>query len=132
MDSIEFCNLTKMDIKISRDLLGISGMPEIVASNARAFKERILAVLTDSHKAIEIDLAQTTFIDSTGLGVLISLDKAVRPRKGVVRLLNPSSSVLTVLELTRLHRVFEVVSGAPDVAEPIAPSVTPSVVAPGV
>ena len=106
-----------MDIKISRESLIVSNIPEIVAGNARAFKERILALLTDSHKTIEIDLAQTTFIDSTGLGVLISLDKAVRPRKGVVRLLNPTSSVLTVLELTRLHRVFEVVVRGPEVSE---------------
>lgn len=106
-----------MDIKISRESLVVSNIPEIVAGNARTLKERILALLTDSHKAIEIDLAQTTFIDSTGLGVLISLDKAVRPRKGVVRLLNPTSSVLTVLELTRLHRVFEVVVAGPEVSE---------------
>ena len=116
-----------MDLKISKELLGVSGISEIVAGNARAFKERILAVLTDAHKAIEIDLAQTTFIDSTGLGVLISLDKAVRPRKGVVRLLNPTNSVLTVLELTRLHGVFEVVVGGPEVHDTPARTSVPSV-----
>lgn len=98
-----------MDIKIGRESLTVKGIPEIVASNARVLKEQILSVLTDTHKAIELDLSQTTFIDSTGLGVLISLDKAVRARKGVVRLLYPTNSVMTVLELTRLHRVFEVV-----------------------
>jgi anti-sigma B factor antagonist len=98
-----------MDIKIGRESLVVKGIPEIVASNARTLKEQILSVLTESHKAIELDLSQTTFIDSTGLGVLISLDKAVRARKGVVRLLHPTNSVMTVLELTRLHRVFEVV-----------------------
>jgi len=98
-----------MDIKIGRESLVVKGIPEIVASNARTLKEQILSVLTESHKCIELDLSQTTFIDSTGLGVLISLDKAVRARKGVVRLLYPTNSVMTVLELTRLHRVFEVV-----------------------
>ncbi len=105
----EFFIFAKMDIKINRDSLVIRGISELVAANARVFKERVLAVLTDSHKTIDLDLSQTSFIDSTGLGALISLDKAIRPRKGVVRLLHPTSSVLTLLELTRLHRVFEVV-----------------------
>ena len=98
-----------MDIQIRLDSLVISRIPEIVASNSRAFKETILATLNPSHRIIEIDLSTTTLVDSTGLGALISLDKAVRARQGVVRLMNPSRSVQTILELTRLHRVFEVV-----------------------
>ena len=98
-----------MEIHLKKDSLIVSDVPEIVASNSREFKERVLAALTDGQKTIELDLSKTTFVDSSGLGSLISLDKALRSRQGLLRLRNPRQSVLTILELTRLHRVFEVV-----------------------
>jgi anti-sigma B factor antagonist len=98
-----------MEIHLKKDLLVVSDISEIVASNSRAFKERVLSALTDGHTTIELDLSNTEFVDSSGLGSLISLDKALRSRQGVLRLRNPRHSVLTILELTRLHRVFEVV-----------------------
>ena len=98
-----------MDIQIRQDSVVVRNISEIVANNCRQFKERVLAVLADSHKVVELDLTNTGLVDSSGLGALISLDKTMRIRKGLVRLLNPSQSVMTILELTRLHRVFEVV-----------------------
>jgi len=50
-----------------------------------------------------------TFLDSSGLGTLISLHKTLRARNGTVRLLKPAPNVQQILELTRLHRVFEIV-----------------------
>lgn len=105
-------NIAKMEIHLKKDSLIVSDVPEIVASNSREFKERVLAALTDGQKTIELDLSNTAFVDSSGLGSLISLDKALRSRQGMLRLRNPRQSVLTILELTRLHRVFEVVVDA--------------------
>jgi anti-sigma B factor antagonist len=102
--------LAKMDIQIKQDSVVVSHIANIVASNSREFKERVLSVLTDSHRVVELDLTDTSMVDSSGLGSLISLDKTMRARKGLVRLLNPSRSVMTILELTRLHRVFEVIN----------------------
>jgi anti-sigma B factor antagonist len=99
-----------MDIQIKKDSVVVRNISDIVANNCREFKERVLAVLTDSHTVVELDLTHTSIVDSSGLGSLISLDKTMRTRKGLVRLLNPSQSVMTILELTRLHRVFEVVT----------------------
>ncbi|SRR6266508_725162 len=98
-----------MDIQIRENSVLVRNISDIVASNCREFKERVLAVLSDSHQVVELDLTNTSMVDSSGLGALISLDKTMRIRKGLVRLLNPSQPVLTILELTRLHRVFEVV-----------------------
>jgi len=65
--------------------------------------------LADRLKNIEIDLSQTMFLDSCGLGALISLHKTACTRSGAVRLLNTTPPVQQILELTRLHRVFEIV-----------------------
>jgi anti-sigma B factor antagonist len=65
--------------------------------------------MNGGHKNIEIDLSETRFIDSCGLGALVALHKTACGHKGVVRLLNPLPPVQQILELTRMHRIFEIV-----------------------
>jgi anti-anti-sigma factor len=60
-------------------------------------------------KSIELDLSQTIFLDSHGLAALIALRNMMGRCRGVVRLLNPSPLVEQILELTRLHRVLDIV-----------------------
>jgi len=79
------------------------------AANANAFRDQVRGSLADKLKNIDIDLSQTMFLDSCGLGALISLHKTACTRSGAVRLLNPTPPVQQILELTRLHRVFEIV-----------------------
>lgn len=89
--------------------LTLRGSVELNAANAGAFREEARAALTGEHKQIHVDLSQMAFIDSSGLGALIALHKTMCARQGMVRLLNPTPSVLQILELTRLHRIFEIV-----------------------
>jgi anti-sigma B factor antagonist len=93
-------------------VLRVGGIRELTAANAPAIESLVSAALTDNVKAIELDLSQTVFMDSCGLGVLIALRNAVAGRGGVVRVLNPALPALRILELTRLHRVLEVVRTA--------------------
>jgi anti-sigma B factor antagonist len=65
--------------------------------------------MTDEQQNIEIDLSQTRFVDSCGLGALIALHKTACDRKGWMRLVNPTPAVQQILELTRLHRILEIV-----------------------
>lgn len=99
-----------MKAQISGDTLTISGLKELGASNANSFRDHARAALTESQKVIEIDLSQTMFVDSCGLGALISLHKLACTRNGQVRLLNPTPPVQQILELTRMHRLFEIVA----------------------
>jgi len=95
-------------VQIQGDTLNVGGVKELSAANANQFKDKVRAALKDSLKNIQIDLSQAVFLDSCGLGALISLHKTVCTRNGVVRLCNPAPPVLQILELTRMHRVFEV------------------------
>ena len=90
------------------DILAVTGLVELVAANASQVRDDIRAALTSTHAALELDLSQVTFLDSSGLGALISLQKALRSQNGTVRLINPAANVRQILELTRLHRVFEI------------------------
>lgn len=87
----------------------ITAPAELCSTTSRQWKERVTKDLTASQAEVSIDLSKTSFIDSSGLGVLLSLNKTLRAQGGVLKLLNPSSAVAQLIELTRLHRVFEIV-----------------------
>jgi len=89
----------------------VTGLLELVAANAAQVRDEIRAALPVSTLNLDLDLSVLTFLDSSGLGTLISLHKTLRSRNGTVRLLKPAPNVLQILELTRLHRVFEIVNG---------------------
>ena len=98
-----------MKIQQYLDTLRICAIPELDAVNARALRQIVIDALTDTVTNIEIDLSQTVFVDSCGLGALIAFRNTVEGRGGVVRVLNPTAPVQRILELTRLHRVLEIV-----------------------
>lgn len=98
-----------MKVQNNGEIICISGIKELAAANANAFRDQVRASMTDTHKFIEIDLSETMFLDSCGLGALISLHKTVCARNGLVRLVNPTPPVQQILELTRMHRIFEIV-----------------------
>ena len=88
----------------------VTGLLELVAANAGQIRDAIRAELKPAHTELVLDMSGMTFLDSSGLGVLISLHKSLRQQNGTVRLLKPAPSVHQILELTRLHRVFEIVN----------------------
>jgi anti-sigma B factor antagonist len=87
----------------------ITAPAELCSATARVWKDRITKDLSAQQNEASIDLSKTRFIDSSGLGVLLSLNKTLRAQGGALKLLNPSSAVAQLIELTRLHRVFEIV-----------------------
>ncbi|MEW6160317.1 MAG: STAS domain-containing protein [Verrucomicrobiota bacterium] len=99
-----------MKVQTHGDTLTITGIKELGAANSQAFRDEARAAFSDSQRHIEIDLSQTLFVDSCGLGALISLQKSAASRNGVVRLLNPTPPVQQILELTRMHRIFEILN----------------------
>lgn len=98
-----------MNIKIEGETLNVGGIKELSAANANAFRDQIRAAMREPLRNIEIDLSEAMFLDSCGLGALISLQKTACSHNGLVRLINPAPPVQQILELTRMHRIFEVV-----------------------
>jgi anti-anti-sigma factor len=98
-----------MKIEFQGDTLHISGIRELGAADSEQFSDQVRAALAEGHKNIDVDLADTVFVDSCGLGSLIALQRSIRNRQGRVRLLRPQPAVRQILELTRMHRLFEVI-----------------------
>ena len=91
--------------------LTLSEIPELNILNSAAFRDEARAALKEGLTTLDIDLSQTRLVDSSGLGALIALHKTMNARGGAVRILRPTPVVYQVMELTRLHRVFEIVKG---------------------
>ena len=77
------------------------------ASNVRDFKTS-MAPLQQAHHRIVMDMSQMKFVDSSGLGALISCLRETNARKGDFRLCALTPSVNALFELMRMHRVFSI------------------------
>ena len=98
-----------MKVEIRGDVLAIGDVEQLGADNCQAFREQVYAAWSDDLKQLEVDLSRTTFLDSCGLGALISLYKAAALRNGKMRVVNPSPRVQRLFDVTRMHRIFEIV-----------------------
>src|ERR1700679_1532844 len=99
-----------MKIENQGSCLRISDIPELTAVNSDDFRDEVRSALGDSPSVIEINLSQTRFMDSSGLGALFALYRAATKGNGVVlRLLNPMPEIQQLLELTQMQQLFEIV-----------------------
>lgn len=74
----------------------------------------MLSLLEAGGQQLVIDLSQVSFIDSSGLGALLSGFKSANLRSGGLVLAGLQSRVQSMFELTRLHRVFEIFNTVDD------------------
>lgn len=96
-----------MKFESRNHVLRVSGLQELNASNAAAFRDQARAALQPAHHQLDIDFSEVRFLDSSGLGAMIALHKTMVARNGHVRVVSPLAQVQQVLELTRMHRIFE-------------------------
>jgi len=87
-------------------VLQISG--SLDASNLAAFKKTTQSVVSEKFFKLILDCSKLEFVDSMGLGVMISLLRRVRGEKGDLKVTGLSKDVRQVFEITRLHRLFEI------------------------
>jgi anti-sigma B factor antagonist len=78
------------------------------AHNSDTLKEAMKGVFERGAKKVLVDLGQLRFIDSSGLGALVSGFKNSVSHRGHLALSNLQGQVQSMFELTRLHRVFEI------------------------
>lgn len=71
------------------------------------FRERVRSELTGTSKIV-IDLSSVEYIDSGGLGILVSLHTTAKNRGGDIKLVSPTERVERVLGETKLNTVFSV------------------------
>ena len=101
-----------MDISHQNGTMSVTGIRELNAANAQRFHSAVATALLPDLRAIEIDLSYTQVVDGAGLGALVSLYEAASKNRNkigfAIRLTNPSPSVQQIIELARLHHLFEI------------------------
>ncbi len=78
------------------------------AHNSGELKAQMLHLFEEGKASIVIDLHEVRFVDSSGLGALVSGFKNASARNGNLKLSGLQPQVKSMFELTRLHRVFEI------------------------
>ena len=87
-----------------KTMLNIDGTLDAVS--APELRPTLDAVVAEGRKEITVDLSNLRLIDSSGVGVLVSLFKRVRANGGDVRLIGMRDQPLAIFKLLRMDKVF--------------------------
>ena len=81
---------------------------EVDLYTAPEFKQQLLEVIGQGGKQVIVDFSNTTFIDSTTLGVLVGGVKRLRTNEGQLALVCSDRNITKIFEITGLDRVFTI------------------------
>jgi anti-sigma B factor antagonist len=93
------------------------GEDRLDANNSEELKAELRRLCESGAKDMIIDLKEIHFIDSSGLGALVSGYKNASSLHGSLKLSNLQTQVKSMFELTRLHRVFDIFTTTDDALE---------------
>ena len=71
-------------------------------------RDTIGELVANTHRKLLLNLAEVSYIDSSGLGVLVGAYTTVRKQGGELQLLNLTKRVRNLLQITKLYTVFTV------------------------
>ena len=94
--------------QLSDDAYVISLSGEVDLYTAPEFKQQLLDVIAKGAKGVVVDFSNTTFIDSTTLGVLVGGVKRLRTNDGQLSLVCSDRNITKIFEITGLDRVFSI------------------------
>ena len=94
--------------QLSDDAYVISLTGEVDLYTAPEFKQQLLDVIGKGAKSVIVDFSNTTFIDSTTLGVLVGGVKRLRTNEGQLALVCSDRNITKIFEITGLDRVFTI------------------------
>ena len=80
---------------------------ELDVESSPQLRQVVTTALADGARQVVLDLSDTSFIDSFGIGVIVGALKRVRQRGGDLQLVRPVTRVWRVLEICGLDRIIE-------------------------
>jgi anti-sigma B factor antagonist len=81
---------------------------QLIVGNRQELKSLIQEGLDRGERKFLIDCSQTGYIDSSGLGALVSLSKKVRELGGELRIAGLNEDLRSLFELTKLDTLFQI------------------------
>ena len=119
-----------MNFDIKTEELGdssyvISLAGEVDLYTAPDFKQQLIEVINQGARHVVVDFSDTTFIDSTTLGVLVGGVKRLRTNDGQLSLVCSDRNITKIFEITGLDRVFTIYPSRSEALEQIHSSSRP-------
>jgi len=87
-------------------VIGVKGKMTIGSGDVQ-FRNEVKALIDQGHKKLVLDLSGLKYMDSSGVGELVSTYTTVTNREGKLHLANVSGKILDLLQITQLLQVFE-------------------------
>lgn len=104
--------LDAMELKIDKiDDIVVITLPgeSIDTSNAKELRAQLDSILEENQKVV-FDMSQLKFLDSSGLGTMLSCLRRINSSGGELKLCNMTQQVKVLFELVRMHKIFEISS----------------------
>lgn len=79
-----------------------------LGEDSRRFREKVNEVLAAQKKRVVLDLANVSYIDSAGLGVLVAAYTSAANQGAIIKLASLTKLIRQQLQITKLVTVFEV------------------------
>src|SRR3954465_12430218 len=89
-----------------RHVVAVRG--EIDLFTAPELKQKLTDAIESGKSRIVVDLTETSFLDSTALGVLIGAVKRLRTRDGALVIVNVDQNIAKTFEITGLDQIFTI------------------------
>ena len=80
----------------------------VVGAEGAALRRQVRDLLHEGKNKLLLNVGQVDFIDSSGLGELVSAFSSVQKQGGELKLLNLSKKSYDLLRITKLHTFFEI------------------------
>lgn len=93
--------------KITGDITVIDCPRRLDANVSDELKKIMFDLIENNKYKIVINLSDTKYVDSSGLGAIVSRISVTRSNKGDVRLATKTQSILDLLDLTRLNKILK-------------------------
>ncbi len=99
--------MIEFDTQTRPDGVGVvSPKGRLTMASARQMREILTDLVSQGTTRIVVDMQETSFLDSSGLGALIAGLKSARQAGGDLRIARPTTAVMTVFTLTNLDKVL--------------------------
>jgi anti-sigma B factor antagonist len=96
-----------LTIRLSGDLIGENNSVAVIGVVAEALEQKV--------KVCIVDISDLRYINSSGIGLLITILTKFRNKGGEVYLMKPSESVQKLLVITKLNAIFQIIQSADEV-----------------
>lgn len=101
--------------KIGGVAVAVIPVDELDASNSGELK-RDMAPVLEANTRVVLDLGRLRFVDSSGLGAILSCLRQLTAKGGDLKLCNLAKQVRAAFELVRMHRLFDILGSREEAA----------------